>query len=78
MKVLPFKRKQEDQDLNAVDKSLNLCMVAHQKLEAIESLLDQGKVQNSLETAGDLRKLNATLDLMLKRLTVEEKYKKVV
>ena len=77
MKVLPFKRKQEDQDLSSVEKSLNLSVVAHQKLERLESLLDQGQILNNEDLVSDLKKLNLSLDFILKRST-SEKYKKVV
>jgi hypothetical protein len=76
MKVIPFKRK--TQELGAVDKSLNLTNVCHQKIEQIESVLNSEETQEAEFCASELKRINASLDLILRRVKVQDKYKKVV
>lgn len=76
MKVIPFKRK--NQELGAVDKSLNLTDVCHQKLEEIESVLNGDDVQEAEFCASELKRINVSLDFILRRVKVQDKYKKVV
>lgn len=77
MKVLPFKRK--DENLSSVDKSLNLADVCHQKLEQLEKVLNtEGSVPDSENCAVELKRISHSLDLVLKRVTIKPEYKKVV
>lgn len=80
MKVIPFKRK-SNMELSSTDKSLNLAEVCHQKLEEIEQILNSENNQVPMDAencSSELRKINASLDLLLKHIKVDQKYKKVV